>query len=202
MNSFGFDSLPGFGGVNTGNNGVNNQTFTNETESVYYEPPIEDDVDDDASKRAEMKRQESEMTEDSIYENCEANRGTITSLEQRQCSQDTDDDYYEIPENKNLTSKQTSEGELIENKDSEKVTNEKGSNEPRFTQVNMRNGSVVSIDTRFLNLSQDDLNSEHTYVNGYAVNIKDFYVTPKYTYGQEMKKSVRGSEHIYDVPKI
>lgn len=201
-NSFGFDSLPGFGGVNTRNNGDNNQILPTESETVYYEPPKEDDVDDDASKRAEMKRQESEMTEDSIYENCEANRGTIASLEQSQCLQDTDEDYYEIPENKNLNSKQTFEGELIKDKTSEKLTNEKGSDETRFTQVNMRNGSVVSIDTRFLHLSKDDLDSEHTYVNGNAVNIKDFYVTPKYTYGQETKKSVRGSEHIYDIPKI
>lgn len=169
-----------------GTNASNDVTGANEIESIYYEPPVENE-EDDASRRAELKRQESEMTADSIYENCEAKRGTITTSKQG-CDDDYAD-YYEIPENTQHNPASSAN---------------KNEDVPTFTQVNMRNGSIVTIDERFPHLSKEDLDSDHTYVNEKVIkDVKDYYVTPKYTYGTAViKKKVHNKEHIYDIPKF
>ncbi|XP_045179530.2 uncharacterized protein LOC123539113 [Mercenaria mercenaria] len=177
-------------GTNTCHDDV---THANEIESIYYEPPVENE-EDDASKRAEMKRQESEMTEESVYENCEASRGTIKTSKQMHAVENNDD-YYEIPENtKSISTKESNTN----------ITEETEMDIPKFTQVNMRNGSIVTIDERYPHLSKEDLDSEHTYVNEKIPDDeKHFYVTPKYSYGIGMQENKRDSkEHIYDIPKF
>lgn len=180
-----------------------------ENGSLYYEPPDEGDYSSD--KKSEMKRKESQT---SVYENCQVSGGNIKLEDEKSGSPHVSERSYEIPECV------LDKGEEESQSEQRQVSECKFENEelPGITVVNMRNGSIVTIDERDvarLHLPGDNVtgekvaefsdgdfsDSEHVYVNAKSVSRKDeFYVTPKYHYGLGMQ-FMEDKNSIYDTPK-
>lgn len=175
------------------------QRFNNETETIYYEPP----VDDSPSRRAEMKRQESEIPEESIYENYEVSNGTMKAPTEDQHS-DVEDSSYEIPDNTRCNCAIESKTESNNmTSDTANINQDNNKAIPDINQVNMRNGSVVTIE-RYPNFSKEDLDGDHIYVNEKLKSDVNDYAIPRNVLGIQgiQDNADPDGEHIYDIPKF
>lgn len=198
-------------------------------ERIYYEPPV--DMENSRKRKVGVVEavDQTFMTEDSVYENCDVEHGFITF------ENATENLYEPVPEefindevtdssnavkpvfeNNGIECDKTDAGDLAGNHaQTQNVTMDKCPSYPdvvghdngkglNVADVNANRGDKLStIDSLF---SKEDLDSDHLYVNGNVNNNpSNFYVTPKYSYEQEVVVTTTSDrvkkESIYDVPK-
>ncbi|KAL4216949.1 hypothetical protein ACF0H5_023407 [Mactra antiquata] len=165
---------------------VNSGKQDGDEEAVYYEPPDESKEKTDI---AEMKRKESEMTDESVYENFGFDREIMEMDEPTEIIENS----YEIPA-KRLSD---IDDKIQDNNASDKSRDSFDENNDGVSKVRMRNGSIVTFDEK-----TNTLKYEPIYANAKMMRESgNFYVTPKYTYGLSMNDSKPNEDHIYDIPK-
>lgn len=186
MNSFDSDDV-----ITTGSteNIVKSRQQEDGQESVYYEPP---DESKEQAHIAEMKRKESEMSNESIYENFGFERDLADN-------NDENENSYEVPANCVCDKdKEASVNSETDTKVNKAATGEADADKDGVSVVRMRNGSIVKFDEK-----TNSLKYEPIYANEKIVRDSGkFYCTPKYTYGLSVKDKKFEDNHIYDIPKL
>lgn len=193
-------------------------------ERIYYEPP----VDMENSRRRKVGTVDpmdtAFITEDSVYENCDVEHGFITF---ENAKEDVYEPIKETLDNKEPDSvKPASDGWGSGNSTGDTTDSQTQNMDtdqcPSYPDV-VEQGcehiqgvaddvSANTANTQFFIdslFSKEDLDGDHLYVNGNVNNNpSNYYVTPKYSYGQQQNVMVvQGSsdhvkkESIYDVPK-
>lgn len=175
-------------------------------ERIYYEPPDESDNNCSQICRTVINDAPAFQREDSVYENCEVEKGVVKMgngsepLGQVQ-SNNVENSSDGLSKNKDLSSNCSDKKSLTQRREcpSYKQVTENGRNE----HVN----SVKDIQkpmTDLTNTSRGE-DEDHVYINGNVNhNLGQFYVTPKHHYSQGERTACNqldNEDRIYDVPK-